>query len=191
MIYYLSTREVPPRLARAVPLTNRSRNRMPRGAMQHARLFRKLREEKGLSLDALARLARRHRNTIINLERGRPVKFATIARLMEKLGYPADSPEMASLALLWVESVSGVPLGAPDKLATARQVVGAYEHDARRQVQLLNDSIRRAGLDEREVRLLTFAARHPEVLRILASIHDLVVSGSGSIEALKVAEKGK
>lgn len=156
--------------------------------MQHARLFRKLREQRGLTLDALARLARRHRNTIINLENGRPVKFATVARLMEKLGYSTDSPEMAGMALLWVESVSGVSLSSPGKMSDARQKLASYQRDAQRLVLQLSETIRRAALEEREIRLLNFAASRPEILQIIGAVHDLLQEGSGDLAALKVAE---
>jgi transcriptional regulator with XRE-family HTH domain len=156
--------------------------------MQHARLFRKLREQRGLTLDALARLARRHRNTIINLESGRPVKFATIARLMEKLGFSSESPEMASMALLWVESVSGGSLSSPGSGGDARQKAASYQRDAHRLIQHLGETIRRSGLDEREIRLLNFAARRPEVLQIVAAVHDLLQEGMADATALKVAE---
>ena len=156
--------------------------------MQHARLFRQLREQRGLTLDALAKLARRHRNTIINLENGRPVKFATIARLMEKLGYAADSPEMAGMALLWVESVSGVSLSSPGTMGDARQKLASYQRETHRLVQQLADTVRRGGLPERDIRLLAFAARTPEVLQILGAVHDLVQAGATESAALKVAE---
>jgi transcriptional regulator with XRE-family HTH domain len=156
--------------------------------MQHARLFRKLREQRGLTLDALARLARRHRNTIINLESGRPVKFATIARLMEKLGFSSESPEMASMALLWVESVSGVSLSSPGSVGDARQKAASYQRDAHRLIQHLGETIRRSGLDEREIRLLNFAAGRPEVLQIVAAVHDLLQERMADATALKVAE---
>ncbi len=156
--------------------------------MQHARLFRKLREQRGLTLDALAALSRRHRNTIINLEGGRPVKFATIALLMEKMGFVADSPEMAGMALLWVESVSGVALSAPEKLSEARQKLTGYRREAQRLAAQLTETIRRSSLDEREIRLLDFAARNPEVIKIIGTVHDLLQAAEADPAILKVAE---
>src|SRR5882672_5081871 len=116
--------------------------------MQYAQLFRKLREQKGLSHEALAKLARCHRNTILNVEGGRNVKFKTIAGLMGKMGYASDSPEMASLALLWLEAVSGLDLADPSTLGPARQKLAVYERTASLAAQHLATTIRKAKLTE-------------------------------------------
>jgi transcriptional regulator with XRE-family HTH domain len=156
--------------------------------MQYAQLFRRLREQKDLSHEALAKLARCHRNTILNVESGRPVKFKTIARLMAKMGYPSDSPEMASLALLWLESVSGVDLADPSTLGPARQKLAVYDRALGLAARQLVDAVRQAKLDERRIRLLTFAARHPEMLAIIESIQDLLHTTAAGTTELKVAE---
>ncbi len=156
--------------------------------MQHARFFRKLREQRGLTLDALAALARRHRNTIINLENGRPVKFPTIALLMEKMGYTADSPEMAGMALLWVESISGVALSSSEKLRQTRRKISDYRRDPQRQTARLMETIRRSALGEREIRLLDFAAGEPAAMRILSAVHELRQAAESDTTALKAAE---
>ena len=156
--------------------------------MQYTQLFRRLREQKGLSHEALARLARCHRNTVVNVENGRQVKFKTIARLMAKMGYATDSSEMASLALLWLESVSGVDLADPASLAPVRQKLATYDRSAVQATQHLMDAIRRARLSEAKIRLLTFAAQHPEVLAIIESVQDLQESRPISLAELKVAE---
>jgi len=156
--------------------------------MQYTQLFRKLREQKGLSHEALARLARCHRNTVVNVENGRQVKFKTLAGLMGKMGYPTDSPEMASLALLWLESVSGVDLADPASLGPVRQKLAAYDRSTTQATQQLTEAIRRARLSEKDVRLLTFAARHPEVLAIIDSVQELLASPLMSAAELKVAE---
>jgi transcriptional regulator with XRE-family HTH domain len=155
--------------------------------MQYTQLFRRLREQKGLSHEALAKLARCHRNTVLNVEGGRQVKFKTIARLMAKMGYPSDSPEMASLALLWLESVSGVDLADPAALGPVRQKLAAYDRSLGQASRQLLDAVRQARLDERRIRLLTFAARRPEMLAIIESVQDLLQEGSAGPE-LKVAE---
>lgn len=157
--------------------------------MQYAQLFRRLREQKGLSHEALAKLARCHRNTVLNVEAGRKVKFKTIASLMGKMGYPSDSPEMTSLALLWLEAVSGLDLADPSTLGLARQKLAAYERTAGQAAQHLADVIRRTRLTERQIRLLTFAAQRPEMLVIIESIQDLMHSaGTAGTAELKVAE---
>lgn len=156
--------------------------------MQYAQLFRRLREQKGLSHEALAKSARCHRNTILNVESGRQVKFKTVARLMAKMGYPSDSPEMASLALLWLESVSGVDLADPATLGPARQKLAVYNRTLGQAAQHLLDAVRHAKLDERKIRLLTFAAQRPEMLGIIESIQDLLHTTTVGVAELKVAE---
>lgn len=156
--------------------------------MQYAQLFRRLREQKGLSHEALAKLARCHRNTILNVESGRQVKFKTLARLMAKMGYASDSPEMASLALLWLESVSGVDLADPATLGPVRQKLAVYNRTLGQAAQQLLDAVRQAKLDERRIRLLTFAAQRPEMLAIIESIQDLLHTTTAGVAELKVAE---
>src|SRR5258708_18761830 len=129
--------------------------------MQYTQLFRRLREQKGLSHEALAKLARCHRNTVINVESGRQVKFKTIAGLMGKMGYATDSHEMASLALLWLESVSGVDLADPSTLGQVRQKLAAYARPAGHAPPRLVETVRRARLPRREIRLLVDAAHRP------------------------------
>lgn len=156
--------------------------------MQYTQLFRRLREQKGLSHEALARLARCHRNTVLNVESGRQVKFKTVARLMAKMGYASDSPEMAGLALSWLESVSGVNLADPATLGPARQKLAAYDRSLGQATRQLLEAVRQSRLDERRIRLLAFAARRPEMLAIIESIQDLILASSDPAVALKVAE---
>ncbi|MFI5336548.1 MAG: helix-turn-helix domain-containing protein [Opitutales bacterium] len=146
--------------------------------MKYHRLFRRMREEHGLSIEALATQAHCHRNTVLNVEKGRPVKFKTIATLMGRMGYAPHSPEMAGMALLWIENMSGVPLSTPPQLKGARRhlgVLGARSEEASRQ---LLTGIHDAGLDVPEIELLGFAARYPHVLRILADVQELMSTKS-------------
>jgi len=156
--------------------------------MQYAHFFRKLREQKGLSHEALAKLARCHRNTILNVEGGRQVKFKTIASLMGKMGYATDSPEMASLALLWLESVSGLDLADPQTLGPVRQKLASYSRATGQAVQQLMAAVRQSKLNERDIRRLTFDARHPEVLAIIESVQDLLQTTVADRAELKAAE---
>jgi transcriptional regulator with XRE-family HTH domain len=141
--------------------------------MHYTQLFRKLREAKGLTLEALAKLARRHRNTVINVESGRPVKFKTIAELMMKMGYGAKSPELKAVALLWLEAVSGIPFSQPEIEAGARKAVSGYQASARQAARQLDEAVTRASLDVGQIELLGFAARNPGVLAILQNIRAL------------------
>lgn len=145
-------------------------------AMDYTQLFRSLREAKGLTLEGLAELAGCHRNTVTNVESGRPVKFKTIAELMEKMGYPSDSTELKSVALLWLEAVSGVPFSQPRTEAAAVKAVSGYRRSLRDAARQLESEIVRRSLPARHIDLLLYAVRHPEMLAILENVRDLVAS---------------
>jgi transcriptional regulator with XRE-family HTH domain len=158
--------------------------------MHYTQLFRQLREAGHLSHETLARRAKCHRNTVINVERGRPVKFGTLADLMEKMGYAPGSDEMRTLALLWLEAVSGISFSQPEILAAARKQAAAYGRGARQAARQLAEAVIAAGLTADQIRLLVFAARQPEVLTIVEAVRDLVESTAAedSVPQLKVAE---
>ncbi len=144
--------------------------------MDYMQLFRGLREAKGLTIDGLATLAGCHRNTVTNVESGRPVKFRTIAALMEKMGYPRKSHELSSVALLWMEAVSGVPFSQPQTEAAAVKTVSGYRTRLREAAQRLEAEVIQQNLAPRQIDLLLYAVRHPEVLTILENVRDLVAS---------------
>jgi len=142
--------------------------------MHYTQMFRTLREAKGLTLEVLAELAHCHRNTVINVESGRPVKFKTIADLMGKMGYAPLSNELKSLALLWLEATSGIPFSRNNTEISARKTITAYRSTARQAARLLETEAIRANLTVEQINLLVFALRHPETLAILENIRDLV-----------------
>ena len=159
--------------------------------MHYTQLFRSLREAKGLSLEQLARLSRRHRNTVVNVESGRPVKFKTIAELMQKMGYHEGSPELRTMALLWLEAVTGLPFSQPETETAAKKTLTAYRSGARHAAKRLDEAIARASLNQDQINVLLFAVYHPEFLSILESIRDLAtdLAAAKDIPALKVAEE--
>jgi transcriptional regulator with XRE-family HTH domain len=161
--------------------------------MHYTQFFQNLRNAKGLTIEKLARQARRHRNTVLNVEAGRRVKFKTIVELMTKMGYPMQSEEMKTVALLWLEDASGIPFSRPDVAASARKALSDYRATNRQAIRHLDTAILEAGLDAAQIELLAYAAGHPEMLLIISSIRDLV-NGRGprqEISELKVAdEKG-
>lgn len=161
--------------------------------MHYTQLFRTLREAKGLTLDELARLSRRHRNTVVNVESGRPVRLKTIAELMDKMGYAASSPEMRSMALLWLEAISGLPFSQNETERAARKAITTYRSGARQAAKRLDEAIVHAGLTEEQISLLVFAARNREVLSIVDDIRDLVTdfAAKSATPQLKVAEDRK
>jgi transcriptional regulator with XRE-family HTH domain len=140
--------------------------------MEYTRQFRQLREAKHISREQLASLARCHRNTVINVETGRPVKFSTIAGLLVKMGYGKDSPEMRGMALLWLEGVSGLKFSAADAQKTAEQLRSVYSRNVRASQGELLAVIQNSHLSREQIKLLAFAARHAEVLEILRAVHD-------------------
>lgn len=142
--------------------------------MNYTQLFKMLREAKGLTHDGLARLVGCHRNTVINVESGRPVKFRTIAELMEKIGFDADSPEMKSIALLWLESISGVNFTLDRSTAEARKKIAKFRATEKEAAQILADAVIGEHLSVDQIRALIFAAGHPEVIRIIEGIRDLM-----------------
>jgi transcriptional regulator with XRE-family HTH domain len=147
--------------------------------VDYTQLFRKLREARGLTLEELARLARVHRNTVVNIESGRQVRFRTIATLMRKMGYPPDSAEMKSIALLWLESVSGIALTRPEVEAVAQKTIAGLRGAARERATALQHAVVAANLSADQIELLIAAARQPALLTILREIRDLVTSLAG------------
>lgn len=158
--------------------------------MHYTQLFRRLREAKGLTLEGLAELASCHRNTVANLESGRPVKFKTVAELMEKMGYDARSPELRDIALLWLEAVSGIAFSNPRLEAAAIKTITGYRRTLRDAAKQLEAEVVRLNLAPREIDLLLFAIRHPEMLSVLENVRDLVTTLNAAPDSreLKVAE---
>jgi transcriptional regulator with XRE-family HTH domain len=140
--------------------------------MDYTRQFRHLRETKNLSREQLASLAGCHRNTVINIETGRPVKFGTIAELLMKMGYAKDSPETKGMALLWLEAVSGLKFMPADAQKTAEYLRSHYRRTVRAKEEELLASIQDHHLSRDQIELLAFASRHPEVLEILRTVRD-------------------
>lgn len=156
--------------------------------MEYTRHFRRLRESKQLTLEELAARAGCHRSTVINVESGRPVKFRTIAGLMETMGFAPDSEEMRAIALLWLEHVSGLSFtGAA--LASARKRIEAQRKRGRRELDELEEAVVRGGLSPADIRLLLFAARHPEAIEVLGHIRRLAESLAPAPEELADPEE--
>jgi transcriptional regulator with XRE-family HTH domain len=142
--------------------------------MHYTQLFRTLRESKGLSHEGLAKKAACHRNTVINVEGGRPVKFKTIAELMAVLGYGSESTELKSIALLWLESISGVNLTSEQSAAAARDSITRYRATEQDAAQLLADTAIAKHLSVDQIHALLFATSRPEIITILENIRELV-----------------
>jgi transcriptional regulator with XRE-family HTH domain len=140
--------------------------------MDYTQLFRSLREAKSLTLEQLASASAVHRNTVVNIEGGRPVKFKTIALLMQKMGYAPSSPEMKSMALLWLEKVSGIPFSRAEPGSTAKKTIETYRTPARQSAHQLCDAVIEESLSPAQIDVLLFAARHPEVMSIIESVRD-------------------
>lgn len=137
--------------------------------MGYTEQFKVFREARGITREALAAQAGCHRNTVLNVETGRPVKFATIVLLMQAMGYSAESAETKQLALLWLESVTGVQLGVGE----ARERRGTPRRPSAPVDDLQSEVVRRR-LNRDDIELLTFAARHRKVLNALRAIRELL-----------------
>ena len=142
--------------------------------MHYTQLFRTLRETKGLTHEGLARKAACHRNTVINVESGRPVKFKTIAELMSVMGYGQESAELKSIALLWLESVSGVNLTSEQSTEEARRKIARYRATEQEAAQMLASTVIAEHLSVDQIRALLFASGRPEIITILENIRNLV-----------------
>lgn len=159
--------------------------------MDYMRQFRQLRETKGLSREQLASRAGCHRNTVINIETGRPVKFRTIADLLGTMGYSEQSAEIKQVALLWLEATTGVKLSTGEAERTVSRLKTSYRRSVQTSQEALTRAVETAGLSRDEIDLLTFAAQEPAVRAILQSVRDLV-SSERDVEPereLRVAEK--
>lgn len=178
----MSTRENAGGALTARPLRRYSR------PMHYTQLFRNLREAKGLTLEALAKNARCHRNTVINVESGRPVKFKTISRLIQKMGYGADSDDLKSVALLWQESVSGINFSREEVRRTAVETLQRHETTVADAADQLREVALTSNLTPDQVDLLAFAARQPELIAILGHIRSF--GQRNQIESLARPEDG-
>ena len=148
--------------------------------MNYTQLFRNLRESKGLTHESLAKLAGCHRNTVINVESGRPVKFKTIAELMAQMGHGIDSPETRSMALLWLEGISGINLTQEEDINEVRERIANYRASEKEAVQLLGNAMTREHLNVQQIRTLYYAAQHPEAISILENIRKLGEAAANS-----------
>lgn len=141
--------------------------------MNYTQLFRSIRESKGLTHDGLAKLVGCHRNTVINVESGRPVKFKTIAELMAKMGYGGSSPETKSIALLWLESISGINLTQEQSSNEAHERIAQYRASEKEAVQVLGERIMQEHLTVNQIRTLYYVVEKPEMISILENIRAL------------------
>jgi len=141
--------------------------------MNYTQLFKNIRESKNLTHDALARLAGCHRNTVINVESGRQVKFRTIAELMSRMGYGLHSPETKSMALLWLEGVSGINLTHEQNISEAQERLAQYRASEKEAVELLGEAIMREHLTVQQIHTLYYAAQEPVIIGIVESIRKL------------------
>jgi len=107
---------------------------------------------------------------------------------MGKMGYPPP-PGNGKLGPALAGSGKRARSRGPDRARTRRQKLAGYERNAGQATQLLLETVRRTRLNERQLRLLAFAAQHPEVLAILESVQDLLTSGGANPDTgLRAAE---
>ncbi len=136
--------------------------------------FRSLRKARGFTHETLAERAGCHRNTVLNVERRRPVKFRTIVELMTAMGFPQESTEVRRMALLWLESVSGIGLTVDEIRAEAEGLQMEHRKTVRGAREELTAVLSEQKLSEKQIRLLAFAASNPEVIEILRHIREML-----------------
>jgi transcriptional regulator with XRE-family HTH domain len=142
--------------------------------MKYYHFFRILREAKKLSHEDVARLAGCHRNTVINAESRRPIKFKTIAHLMAKMGYAKDSEELMSMALLWIESASGIALSQVKTLEKARAFLGRAGSGSDKDLQVLISTVVHEHLTREEIQALIFVAGNRDFFELVMKLQMLV-----------------
>lgn len=142
-----------------------------RPCMKYSEQFAAFRKARGLSQQQLAKLAHCHRNTVINVEMGRSVKFETVARLMERMGFARTSPETKLLAVLWLKAVTGIDVTLPEA-GSLRPMVEAGNPEMRHRRQHHRDLAEHLG--PRELDLLGFAAASPEIMDVLRLLRRIV-----------------
>lgn len=135
----------------------------------------KLRELRAdLKQDELALKAKLSRATIVNAENeDERLRFSTIAQIVRALGYRDDSPEMRDIALLWLESVSGIHFGVDDASDAIQHLVDKEKFKNKELLATLATTIATAGLAPKEIALLTWAASRPPALEILEHARQL------------------
>ncbi len=158
--------------------------------MEYTRQFRLRREARGMTREHVAELAGCHPNTVNNIETGRPVKPSTLVDVLRAMGYPEDSAEVREILLLWLEASSGARLTGAEADKAAARLRTRYRNSVRATREELVAEVEAAGLDRDEIRLLLFAARHPEVRAILRAVRDWQEHHLGAADGpeLKAAE---
>lgn len=145
--------------------------------MRYTQYFRSLREAKGFSHEGLARKAGLHRNTVINIESGRSVRFGTIAKLIGAMGYDEKSPELSLMALLWVESVSGIRFATGGNLEKAKKKAAELFEPEQQAANFLAKAAVNHNLTLKQIKMLTEACIKPEVMAILENISNIRPDG--------------
>jgi len=106
-------------------------------------------------------------------------------------GYDAESSEMKSIALLWLESISGINLTLDRSTAEARKKIAKYRATEKEAAQMLADAVVAEHLSVEQIKTLLFASSRQDVITILEGIRDLVrpeVPESEDVPTLQVAE---
>lgn len=138
--------------------------------MDYTEFFRQLRIQKGFTHDTLANLAGVHRNTVINLEQNRQVKFKTVALLLKVMGFDADSPEVRRMALLWLEGVSGIHFTLQEVIREKKKIDREYRKSKKSTIDLINTAISERNLSEEKLKLILKAVEHSEVMGVLECV---------------------
>lgn len=138
--------------------------------MHYTSYFKTLREETDLTMDGLARKAGLHRNTIINIETGRSVKFQTIAKVLDVMGIKAGTVKYRIMAVLWASDVCKVDLSAANKDKALTKEMGRISSDEAKALSELGEAISNSDLSAPQIKALARVAKKQETLSAIMQI---------------------
>lgn len=104
---------------------------------------------------------------------GRTVKFKTVAEIVRALGHRDDSPAMREIALLWLQSVTGIHFSSDDAYTAAQELIEHQKVTLGDLLDALSNVIAERGLSPSEIQLLSWAAARPPALEILSYARQL------------------
>lgn len=151
----------------------------------------KLRELRGdLRQDEVAAKAGLSRATIVNAENEQErLRFSTVAQIVRALGHRDDSSAMRDIALLWLQSVSGIQFGVEEASDAIKHLLTREKFRNAELLDQLSNTIATHGLSPKQIALLTWAASRAPALELLEHARQLeAYSVKGDIRQFNVSE---
>jgi transcriptional regulator with XRE-family HTH domain len=130
--------------------------------MNYQSFFKELRTQNGLSHAQVAEKTGCHRNTVINVERGRPVRFATISKMMASMG--ATEEQTKTMAMLWVGGTAHLEVtGESEAWASASQPMKTAWANLKKHLD---------AMDSDQLETMGWVAASPSLLKALKIIKE-------------------